>query len=672
MNVGIIGAVPNLNPAAYGTDPIGDYILRFLTRSLLRYNIETKQMEGNLANCNLGQNFSEIKCYVKNDAKWSDGTPVTKEDILATYDMLKNTDTNKIVKKLLENITVEDQGGYIRFAGKADVLVLDMLLYPIIQKEVVEKIKDNNFTISENLFAGAYVFEKREIDEKTNGEKISFVKNNQNTKEHIYIQRYVFRFFHDKNELVANKDNLNIIFPNSAIDSLSSPRFFGYKFIFPEYISLFLNADKISSELRNALLGSFSQVKFSSLDEEKGMLLKNSFFTEESILPENFDKTKIDTIMKNMGYFKKDVLAKELMNTKPETASLEKNTLEFFTSPSDKKYAVTKETDFLISGNVPEWVIEVYVNDYQLKAFSPKEKKFYYRASLWLGTIKNGLNTYTLAFVSEGKKTIKETLTLFLATTEEEADVKEKEFTEKLQKEKEAILLKEGKKEKEWNVLAKEIEGLNPLFYYDKNLKRFSLSFVYTKQTPYMETLAAEITQYIKALWIDIETTPLSTENLQAIISKGEKEYSMILTGINLGLFDYNIFPFLHSGQAEKGFNFAKLKNIPLDILLEKLKSSQLNSESLKYLQSQILEILKKENVFVPLYSPYNYYFIDKNLKQLKKVPVLPYSSSLYDTAENIYIKEQFTIKFEGKSVWGMIDWLKKYSPFEIIHFWNL
>lgn len=137
----------------------------------------------------------------------------------------------------------------------------------------------------------------------------------------------------------------------------------------------------------------------------------------------------------------------------------------------------------------------------------------------------------------------------------------------------------------------------------------------------------------------------------------------MILTGINLGLFDYNIFPFLHSGQAESGFNFAKLKNLALDILLEKLKSSQLNSESLKYLQSQILSILKKENVFVPLYSPYNILFIDKNLKQTKTVPVLPYSSLLYDIGENMYLKEEFTINFKDKSVKGLIDWLKKYSP---------
>lgn len=254
VNIGIIGAVPNLNPVAYGTDPIGDYLLRFLSRSLLQYDVETKQMKGDLANCNLGKNFSEIKCYVKNDAHWNDGTPVTKEDILATYDMLQNTDTNKTAKKLLQNITIGDQGEYIQFSGKADVLVLDMLLYPIIEKGVVEKIKNNTLGVSENLSSGPYVFEKRESDEKTKSEKVSFIRNEQNKKEHTYIQRYVFRFFHDKNELIANKDSLNLVFPDSTIDSISSARFDAYRFVFPEYISLFLNVDKIGPELRNLLL----------------------------------------------------------------------------------------------------------------------------------------------------------------------------------------------------------------------------------------------------------------------------------------------------------------------------------------------------------------------------------------------------------------------------------
>lgn len=663
VNVGIIGAVPNLNPASYGTDPIGDYLLRFVSRSLLRYNVETKELEGDLANCNLGKNFSEIKCYVKNDALWSDGTPVTKADILATYDMFQNDDMNKSAKKLLENITIDDQGEYIQFSGKADAVVLDMLLYPIIQKGVIDKIKNDSFSVSENLFSGPYMFEKREGADAAGTEKVSFTRNTKNTKDQVYIGRYVFRFFHDKNELIASKDSLNLIFPNNTIDSFSSPRFNGYNFIFPEYISLFLNADKVNPELRSLLLSSLGTTRFNSLNEELGRVLKNPFFTDEPMIPTDFDTKKLDSVMKGMGFFKKEALIQELSKGASETKASEPIN-SYFTSPSNKKYSVTKETDFLISGNAPEGVTGVYINDYRLKTFSPKERKFYYRAKLDIGTIKNGENTYNLAFEIDGKKVSKESIEIFLATTDEEATQKELEYSTKLKTEQARIEAQEAKKTEENKTLAAKLEPLDAAYYYNRDLKKFTLPFVYTKQVPYMEALATEMANRIKTIGIDVQTTALTTDDLGAIISKGEKQYAMILTGINLGLFDYNVFPFLHSGQAEKGFNFSKLKNVSLDILLERLKSSQLNSDSLKSIESQILSILKKENVFMPLYSPYNTLFVDKNLKQLKIAPVIPYASSLYDIGENIYLKEKFTLQFAGKSFSGFVAWIRKNAPF--------
>lgn len=500
VNIGIIGAVPSLNPATYGTDPIGDYLLRFLSRSLLRYNVETKQMEGDLANCNLGKNFSEIKCYVKNDAVWSDGTPVTKEDILATYTLFQTGDINKTAKKLLEDITIVDQGEYIQFSGKADVLVLDMLLYPIIQKGAVDKIKSGTFSVSENVASGPYIFEKRESDEKTKTDKVSFIRNTQSKEEQIYIGRYVFRFFHDKNEVIANKDSLNIVFPDTTIDTLSSARFDGYNFIFPEYISLFLNSDKIGPELRHLLFGSLEKMKFASLDETLGKILKNPFFTSESILPTDFDSKKIEAAMKNIGYFKKEVLLIELTKAKVETKVPDIGINNYFTSPSNKKYAVTKETDILLSGNVPDGVTGVYINNYRLKTFSPKEKKFYYRAKTDIGTLKNGVNAYVLAFEVGGVKVTKETMTLFLATTPEEAEAKEKEYALKIQSEKTNSLSQEQKVTEDKKLLSAKIEPLDPAYYYDKNLKKFSLNFVYTKQTPYMDALAIEIANQIKTL----------------------------------------------------------------------------------------------------------------------------------------------------------------------------
>jgi hypothetical protein len=547
VNVGIIGTVPNLNPAAYGADPIGDYLLRFVSRSLLRYNIETKQMEGDIANCNLGKNFSEIKCYVKKDQKWSDGTPIATEDILATYDMLQNDDINKTAKKVLENITIQNQGEYIEFTGKADVLVLDMLIYPIIQKDIVEKIKNNTFSIGDNLSAGAYIFDKRETDSKSNSEKISFIRNIQNTHAKNYIGRYTFSFFNNKNDLLTNKNSLNIVLPSNTIDSLSSARFDEYKFIFPEYISLFLNADKLDSELRSILLGSLTKVSFASLNETTGKLLKNPFFTDESILPENGDITKIEAIMKRLGYMKKEALITEHTNVKTETKVVNEEISNYIFSPSNKKYIVTKENDILLSGNTPSGITGVYVNDYKLKNYSPKEQKFYYRAKLDIGTMKGGLNTYKIAFEIAGKKVTKEIITIFLATTDEEVTIQEKLHTDKLQSERTNTLAQEEKKAADDKSFTEKVKPLDPAYYYNKDLKKFSLQIAYTEQTPYMKTLATELENHIKTLGIDVQITTLTTEDLQTIITKGEKQYSMILTGINLGLFDYNIFPFFHS-----------------------------------------------------------------------------------------------------------------------------
>lgn len=62
-----------------------------------------------------------------------------------------------------------------------------MLLYPIIQKDIVDKIKKDSFSIADSLSSGPYIFEKREGDDKTSSEKISFTRNQKNTKDQIYV-----------------------------------------------------------------------------------------------------------------------------------------------------------------------------------------------------------------------------------------------------------------------------------------------------------------------------------------------------------------------------------------------------------------------------------------------------------------------------------------------------
>jgi hypothetical protein len=161
-------------------------------------------------------------------------------------------------------------------------------------------------------------------------------------------------------------------------------------------------------------------------------------------------------------------------------------------------------------------------------------------------------------------------------------------------------------------------------------------------------------------LGIDLNIKEITQKEMQAMISKWEKNYDMLLTWVNHWLFDYNIFPFYHSSQAKIWFNFSKIKNIPLDLLLEKLKASALEEEKLKQIKKESLEILKREAVVKTFFNPYSFFYIDKNIKNIHEYSLIPYKYYSYDVIKNSYIKEDRIINYSQKGIGSFFSWLKK------------
>ncbi len=145
---------------------------------------------------------------------------------------------------------------------------------------------------------------------------------------------------------------------------------------------------------------------------------------------------------------------------------------------------------------------------------------------------------------------------------------------------------------------------------------------------------------------------------MEDVVNKWNKNYDLMLTWINHWLFYYNIAPFFHSWQAKSWFNFSKIKNVSLDVLLEKLKSSTLSEEKLSSIEKESLSVLKEESVVKTFYSPYSVFYVDKNLKNINTVWMLPYSYYTYKIVENSYIKEDFVVDFTKKSFKWLMSWL--------------
>ncbi len=665
VSVWFVWNSPSLNPLEFSINPDNDYVLQFLYRSLIRYDIKTKKMEWDLANCDLWKNFSKIKCFVKTWAKWNDWTPITKDDVFGTYDLIKNTSVNKPLKAILDNIDITDKWDYIEFSSKnADVLLLDAFIVPIVKKEQVEKVKTSSWT-SDVVFTWNWAYDLLNKDfSEPNIKKITLTKSN-NPEFKNYIWKVVFRFFSDENTLLKNENSLNIIFPGNDKELLVSPRYKKYSFLFPQYIWLYLNSEKISNlDLRKAILFQLENVKYIELDEKKWKIINNPYLWSEKITPEITNKN-LSSVFNSLGYYKKDILIWEVNKKyeemlKPKSWASEIPSNIFIKTPSTKKiYFYNGNPEILISWNVPNWIGWVYVNDFKLKSFIPWNTKFYFRANSEFKTLNEWVNYYTLYFELNGKKIKKEVLTVYYFKDIKELEKKQKEITENLQKNKPLSTEEINKIKLDKESEIKKIQALDNTYYYDKSYNKFSLSFDYINEWNYTPYLTKKITGELNFLWIDVKAKEINQKDMQNIV-KWQKDYDMLLVWVNHWLFDYNIFSFFYSGQAKVGFNFSKIKDISLDMLLEKLKSSQLEDEKLAQIKKETFDLLKRNAIVKTFYSPYSFFYIDKNIKDIVNVSTLPYRYYSYDIIKNAYIKEDRLIDFNKKSFSGFISWFEK------------
>ena len=84
---------------------------------------------------------------------------------------------------------------------------------------------------------------------------------------------------------------------------------------------------------------------------------------------------------------------------------------------------------------------------------------------------------------------------------------------------------------------------------------------------------------------------------------------------------------------------------------MEKLKSSTLSDEKLSSIEKESLFVLKNEAVVKTFYSPYSVFYVDKNLKNIDKAEMFPYSYNTHEAIKNSYIKEDWVIDYTKKSL---------------------
>ncbi len=280
--------------------------------------------------------------------------------------------------------------------------------------------------------------------------------------------------------------------------------------------------------------------------------------------------------------------------------------LTFFTTPSRLSPTVVGLSDeIVLRGSVPNSVDSVYIGSYRLKTYVKGSGTFTYRARLDIGNLRNGENIYTLSFETAGIRQEKETLRVWMISDP------------KLRAEKIASLTPvpmtstgtSGEESgsgtdllvsttlsgvitppaKPTPIPTPEVKPLpiaapsDPKFLYTRDRKRAQLVVAAIETGPHVIAEKEFITNILSDRGFEVENRVISpdAESIRSLLKGGSKNYDILITGVNLGFMGNYLFPYLHSGQSENGFNFSKIRNPNLDILLEELKNKELSPESL-------------------------------------------------------------------------------------------
>jgi ABC-type transport system substrate-binding protein len=112
-----------------------------LYRSMLTYDSKANTISNDITSCDYS-NLSSIECFLQDDIKWSNGTNITTDDIVATYELLKDSEINPAIASLLDGTTITNTQEKVVFKkpDNEDINFLNILFQPILPLDTINSI----------------------------------------------------------------------------------------------------------------------------------------------------------------------------------------------------------------------------------------------------------------------------------------------------------------------------------------------------------------------------------------------------------------------------------------------------------------------------------------------------------------------------------------------------
>jgi len=590
---GVVGSPRFINPIYAETSDVDRDLVQLLFSGLMKYDSSAKIIPDLAKEYKILEEGEVYEFYLKENVFWSDGEPLTANDIVFTIKTIQNPEINSPLRVNWLGVEVEKISDQVlRFKLKnPSAIFLENCTVKIIPEHIWKDISPQNFSLTtynlKPLGSGPYKLKNLSQDEQGNVKSVDLEKNPKYFGKTPNISQISFYFFDSEEQLIAaaNSGKIKGLSIKPSKDQLlKNTGFQQYLLSLPRYFAIFFNPgnSKVLSEKKVRLALNYGTNKEEILKEILGGRGK---VVDSPILPEiyGFEKS-------SKTYPYDPTLAEEIL----EKAG-------FVKSEEGKRVKIVK-----------------------------KEPAFQFKSNLTTGSQGNEVKELQKCLAKDPEVYPEGELTGYFGSKTKAAVIR---FQEKYR----ADILVPAELEKGTGDVKKLTRAKLNEICFEPPEETIPLKF---SLTTVEQPILIEVATLLKSQWenlgveIEIETFDIST--LEREIIK-PRSYQALLFGEVLGAIP-DPFPFWSSLQKrDPGLNLAMYENKKCDKLLEEVRQS-LDEEVRKEKLEEFQELLIEDAPALFLYNPDYLYLVSKEIKGID-VKIVTSPSKRFSGIENWYIK---------------------------------
>jgi len=569
---GIIGSPRLINPL-YPSRDVDRDLAELIYSGLMRYDGKGEIIPDLAKDYDVLDNGKVFEFHLKENLLWSDGQPLTADDVIFTIKSVQNQSLYSSIRAKWLGVKAEKISNLtIRFElSNPSAVFVENCTLKIMPKHIWENVSDQNFALSiynlKPIGSGPYKLKELTQDKEGAVRSVELAINGNYQGSLPNIREIKFFFYDTEEELISAFNSgkikgFNLSSPQKY-EKIKKDSLVDYRLSVPSYFAVFFNKEQAKiladKNIRTAL-------NYGTDKEQivKELLASQGKIADSPILPDIFGFSEPS---KNYSFDLEK--AKELL----ESAG-------FVQGESGIREKTTK-----------------------------KESSFKFTSNLQLGS--QGTEVQELQKCLEKEGIFSEEITGHFGEKTKEAVV---QFQEKY---KEEILIPNNLTEGNGKVLGSTKEKLNELCAASSEQTTFLSFALAIADQQVMRNLANLLKKQWQEMGVEIKINALDSTTLEQEVIK-PRNYEMLLFGQGLELF-LDPFPYWHSSQIkDPGFNFSNYENKNADNLLAQARQT-LEQGQRKTLLEEFQDILIEDVPAVFIYSPDYIYLVSDKIKGISE-----------------------------------------------------